>query len=134
MTIEIESKEDVNFNKIYSVFEAINILETGINITIRGTIVSLSSSYKVIAKSQSICENIRCNYTFSQDYNPPRLLPVKHLDNIANGNDETISCKKCGSSAFAITHTFHNARTIQLEDSRDNFLKESNSYNNSDNY
>ena len=134
MTIEKESKEDVNYKKIYSVFEAINILETDINITIRGTIVSLSSSYKVIAKSQSICENIRCNYTFSQDYNPPRLLPVKSFNNIVNGNEETISCKKCGSSAFAITHTFHNARTIQLEDSRDNFLKESNSYNNSDNY
>jgi len=135
MTTSLDSKEDEIHENIYSVSEAINILETGINITIRGTIVSLSSPYKVISKSQSICESIRCNYTHSQDYDPPRLLPIKHLDNMANGNDETISCKKCGSTAFAIIHTFLNARNIQLEDSRDYSIKESNSHDNSsDNY
>ena len=37
--------------------------------------------------------------------------------------------------AYAVTHTFLNARTIQLEDNRDNSTKESNFYNNSfDNY
>src|SRR5215217_4529040 len=135
MTTSLDSKEVEIHDNIYSVSEAINILENGITITIRGTIVSLSSPYKVISKSQSICENIKCNYTHSQDYDPPRLLPVKHLDNMANGNDETVSCKKCSSTAFNVTHTFLNARSIQLEDSSDYSIKETTSNNNSsDNY
>ena len=72
-----------------------------------------------------------CCYIDSQNYDPPRSLPVKNFDNMANGNDKIISCKKCDSTAYAVTHTFLNARTIQLEDNRDNSTKESNSYNNS---
>ena len=116
MTIELDSNEEKNDESIHSISEAINILETGINIKVKGTIVSLSSPYKVISKSQSICENIKCNYTNSQDYDPPRWLPIKHLDNMANGNDEIVSCKKCSSTVFVVKHTFLNARSIQLED------------------
>ena len=131
MTIETGSKEDNNLYNIYSVSDAINILETGITIKVKGTIVSISNLYKVISKSQSVCKNISCNFTNSQRYDPPRLLPVKQLDNLVNGKNETISCKICQSTALNITHTFLNARTIQLEDSRDNLTKESNSDNNS---
>ena len=135
MTIKPDSNEEKNQDNNYSISEAINILEIGINIKVKGTIVSLSGPYKVISKSQSICENIRCTYNQSQDYDPPRLLPVKHLDNIANGNDETVSCKKCGSTAFGVKHTFLNARSIQLEDNRDSSKRESNFHNDvSDNY
>jgi replicative DNA helicase Mcm len=136
MTISLDSKkEEKKYDNIYSISEAINILETGLNVKVKGTIVSLSGPYKVISKSQSICEDIKCNYTHSQEYYPPRLLPLKHLDNIANGNDETVSCKNCGSTAFDIKHTFLNARSIQLEDNRDNSKKESVLDNNSsDNY
>src|SRR5688500_12601443 len=112
MTISFYSKEDKNLDNIYSVSEAINILETGNNIKLKVIIVGLSNLYKVISKSQSVCENPRCNYIDSQKYEPPRSFPVKNFDNIANGTDKVISCKKCGSTAFDVTHTFLNARTI----------------------
>jgi hypothetical protein len=56
---------------------------------------------------------------------------MQHLDNLANGNDETVSCKKCNSTAFVVKHIFLNARSIQLEDNRDNSKKDSNLENNS---
>ena len=87
MTIESKLNEDnnteINKNYIISVFDAINILETGNTIKVRGTIVSVSNLYKVISKSQSICKNIDCNHIYSQSYTPPRSLPVKNLDNIS---------------------------------------------------
>jgi DNA replicative helicase MCM subunit Mcm2 (Cdc46/Mcm family) len=133
--IAFHSNEDNNHDHIYSVSEAVNILENGNTIKVKGTIVSLSNLYKVVSKSQLVCENPRCCYIDSQNYDLPRSLPVKNFDNMANGNDKIISCKKCDSTAYAVTHTFLNARTIQLEDNRDNSTKESNFYNNSfDNY
>jgi DNA replicative helicase MCM subunit Mcm2 (Cdc46/Mcm family) len=97
--------------KIYSVSEA-KLIESG-QVTITGMIASMSTIYKVISKSEWECSNPTCNQRGSQTYTPALLNLPQHLDNTACFN---IKCFKCGSTAFTVKHTYHNARTIQIED------------------
>jgi hypothetical protein len=97
--------------KIYSVSEA-KLIESG-QVKVTGMIASMSTLYKIISKSEWECNNLNCNQSGSQTYTPALLSPPQHLDNTAGLN---IKCFKCGSSAFTVKHTYHNARTIQIED------------------
>jgi DNA replicative helicase MCM subunit Mcm2 (Cdc46/Mcm family) len=96
--------------KVCSVSEA-KRLESG-HIIISGMIASISSLYKIISKSEWRCDNLQCGHYGGEKYNPPLSLPPLYLDNTSN----TVNCFKCDSTAFYVKHTFHNARTIQLED------------------
>ena len=76
-------------------------------------ITSYSTSYKVISKSEWICQNLNCNLQGSETYTPPLLTPIEKYDN-TRGFDPT--CPKCKSTTFSVSHIYHNARSIQLED------------------
>lgn len=82
-------------------------LESG-RIAVNGTIASVSTLYKMIAKSEWRCDNLECNYSGSQKFNPPLLLPLKSLNSAI--------CPECKSSAFCVSHSYQNARTLHLED------------------
>jgi hypothetical protein len=97
--------------KIYSVSEA-KLIESG-QVTITGMIASMSTLYKVISKSEWECNNLGCNQSGSQTYTPALLAPPQNLDNTAGFN---VKCSKCNSTAFTVKHTYHNARTIQIEE------------------
>ena len=83
------------------------------NVTVTGMITSYSTSYKVISKSEWICQNLNCNLQGSETYTPPLLTPIEKYDN-TRGFDPT--CPKCKSTTFSVSHIYHNARSIQLED------------------
>ena len=100
----------VNHTKIYSVSEA-KRMESG-RIVVTGTIASISTSYKIISKSEWICDNLNCKLQGSETYKPPLLLPPPNLDDTEGFK---IKCFKCHSTAYAVTHTYHDARTIQIE-------------------
>src|SRR5712691_1490621 len=89
----------------HSVSEA-KRLESG-QVTVMGTIDSVSTLYKMITKSEWRCDNLQCTYSGSQKFNPPLLLPITLNLGV---------CPKCKSSAFRVTHSYQNARTLQLED------------------
>jgi MCM OB domain len=100
-----------NPTKVHSVSEA-KRMESG-HITVTGMIATLSTSYKAISKSQWECSNLNCSLQGSETFTPPLLLPPQKLDNTAGFN---LKCFKCNSTAFTVTHTYRNAKTIQLED------------------
>lgn len=83
------------------------------NVTVTGMIASYSTSYKVVSKSEWESSNLESNLQGSETYTPPLLVPIEKLDNTRGFN---VRCFKCGSTAFAINHTYRNARAIQLED------------------
>jgi len=89
------------------------LIESCQNVTVTGMVTSYSTSYKVISKSQWICQNLTCNLQGSETYTPPLLTPIEKYDN-TRGFDP--ACPKCKSTTFTVSHTYHNARSIQLED------------------
>jgi DNA replicative helicase MCM subunit Mcm2 (Cdc46/Mcm family) len=98
--------------KVYSVSE-VKKMESG-HITVTGMLASISTSYKVISRSQWECSNPSCNLHGSETYSPPLILPPQRLDNTGGFN---VKCVKCNSTAFTIMHDYSNARTIQITDS-----------------
>jgi len=105
-TSSIADDKNENRRIVYSVSEA-KRLESG-HITVTGTIASVSTLFKMISKSEWRCDNLDCGNYGNQKFNPPLLLPLKSLTSGI--------CPKCKSSAFCVTHSYNNARTLQLED------------------
>lgn len=100
----------VNDTKVYSVSEA-KKMKSG-HIIVSGTIASVSTLYMVISKSEWECSNLNCSLQGSERFTPPLLVPPQKLDNTTGFN---LKCFKCNSTAFTVSHSYHNARTIQLE-------------------
>ena len=106
------NSNDIEEKKIFCSVSEAKQMESG-HITVKGMIASYSTLYKAIAKSEWECRNPSCKVYGGETYAPPVLLPLSHLDNTCGFS---IKCFKCGSTNFTVTHTYDNARSIQLED------------------
>lgn len=96
---------------IHSVQEAKQI-NSG-KITVVGIIISRSSTFKTISKSEWVCNNISCGDHGSIIFNPPEVLPLKKFDNTYSN---PIKCHGCGSNAFDVKHEYHDTVSVQIVD------------------
>ena len=97
--------------KAKSVFEAKRI-HSG-NITVLGTIVSLSDLYVVVSKTKWHCDNDYCNFNGEMSHNPPLSLPMTGFDST---DEKPTLCPKCKFTGFSVTLTHRDAKFVQLED------------------
>ena len=97
--------------KILSVLEAKQV-NSG-KVTVMGVIISRSSTFKTISKSEWICKSINCADCGSRSFDPPRVLP---LDKFDGTNSRLLRCAKCESDAIDVKHQYHDSVSVQVVD------------------
>jgi hypothetical protein len=106
-----ESQQQKNI-QILSVLEAIRSSE-GLKKVI-GIIVSRSTNFRVILKSEWKCQNFECKNRGILNFHPPIRYIPKRLDTSIGTNP---SCHVCGTfGSLDVIHEYQNAKIIQIED------------------
>jgi replicative DNA helicase Mcm len=82
-------------------------------ITIMGVIISRSSTFKTISKTEWMCNSINCADCGSRSFDPPRVLP---LDKFDGTNSHQLRCTKCESDAIDVKHQYHDSVSVQIVD------------------
>lgn len=79
-----------------------------------GRIVGRSTNFRVISRCQWKCQNPGCQNRGLIPFNPPRLQPLKNLDNTTGSNPSCFVCKTYGS--IDVVYEYKNAKILQLDD------------------
>ena len=109
---EQEKTENNNAIPLLSVLQAKRSSEGLIRVI--GRIVGRSTNFRVVAKCEWKCQNFDCQNRGSSTFNPPRLHPLKNLDNTNGTNPSCFICKTFGS--INVIQEYKNAKIIQLDD------------------